>query len=187
MVMPSHRPIDFVSMTIRFDPPRRGRKLPGFDLTCQRCGDSFHTKQRQQRYCSLSCANRARVSAERVALAHTVITCARVRCAKRFTPLRVNQKYCSQDCGKANDARPMPAAVEPMEYAPNKCSQPIRGNRCGQVMLGQVTRDGLMVFWCTKHGEQAVPRILPGDPAHPAQREVKRGRPSKSVTHTRAA
>lgn len=70
------------------------------------------------------------------------------------------------------------ATAPELPIKPNVCNKVWWNGVCGQVMLEQVTRDGLMVFVCVRHGEQAVPRIYPGHPAHPSHRRP--GRPKKS-------
>lgn len=96
-----------------FEPKKRGRKNTGFcckhcadnwrkhnvynlaprkhERVCAWCGTVFQTNQTDQKYCSLSCASRARMesfSTERVC--HV--------CGRAFTAAAPNEVFCSAEC-----------------------------------------------------------------------------------------
>ena len=61
------------------------------ERACEHCGLSFHpTKTGDERYCSVPCADRAKVKVEQ--------KCARQGCKKLFRPSNGNMHYCSARC-----------------------------------------------------------------------------------------
>lgn len=137
--------------------------------TCERtaCGKPFMltTQNRRRRFCSRHCAGYRDTSGRkgriRKCLGYLGHACdERVRKKPRCTA-------CQRKHQAKAEARLEKRAPEP---GPRMCARPVRGGHCLEILLFQVTRDGLTVEWCPRHGERTIPRIWPGSPNYPITR-----------------
>jgi hypothetical protein len=71
-----------------------GEMKTNYMSECDYCGDEFHSKRLEQKFCGRSCADKARRKKRRDQI---VVTCP--YCRAKFTPLQYSgRKYCSDKC-----------------------------------------------------------------------------------------